>query len=161
MAKKKALGKRNPAAKMSVPKENLTRTPKPVDAAQARENVASLVRASATEIATGVLTVAKAGQLASAKYLFEMAGLFPAMEEASATIPEDSLAHTLLRRMGQPTEPATRANGRAPMVPASDEKKRPDETGADFLNEDAEGATSMEIDDSDGTGAFGSERRIP
>jgi hypothetical protein len=135
VAIKKATGKRSQGAKTSIPKESpkekLEQTPKPVDAAQARENVASLVRGSATEIASGVLTLAKAGQLASVKYLFEMAGLYPAIEEAAGTLPENSLAHTLLRRMGQPTEPATCPDDQPATTPARDIKEKPHETGED------------------------------
>lgn len=157
---KKATGKRSQAAKTSVPKESLEQTPQPVDAAQARENVANLVRASATEIATGVFTVAKAGQLASVKYLFEVAGLYPATEEAAAMLPENSLAHTLLRRMGQPTEPATCSDDQA-ATPAGNEKERPRETAEDSGHRQAGGATSTEIDDRGGTQVFGAVRRIP
>jgi hypothetical protein len=160
VAIKKATGRRSQAAKPSVQKERLEQTPKPVDAAEARENVASLVRTSATDIATGVLTVAKAGQLASAKYLFEMAGLYPAMEEA-ATLPENSLAHTLLRRMGQPTEPATCADDQAATEPDGNEKERPGKAGEDPGDREAGGANSTEIDNSDGTEVFGRARRIP
>jgi hypothetical protein len=148
VAIKKATGKRSQGAKTSIPKESpkeeLEQPPKPVDAAQARENVASLVRGSATEIATGVLTLAKAGQLASVKYLFEMAGLYPAIEEAARTLPENSLAHTLLRRMGQPTEPATCADDQAAIAPACNRKESARETREE--SGDAGGATSMELD---------------
>ena len=70
-----------------------------------RENINSLVVESAEDIASKVIEVAKNGQLASAKYLFEAVGLYPATEETRAKAPKDSLAYTLLRRMGLPTEP--------------------------------------------------------
>jgi hypothetical protein len=98
-AKKKAEG----AAKKSAAKE-VDCTKNPADILKARANIAILVTESASAIAMGVIMVAKAGQLASAKYLFEMAGVYPATAEA-AEAPEDSLAHTLLRRLGLPTEP--------------------------------------------------------
>ena len=165
VAIKKATGKRNQAAKISVPrdspKESAEQTPKPVDAAQARENVASLVRASATEIASGVLTGAKAGQLASAKYLFEMAGLFPAKEAAASTLPEDTLSRTLLKRMGQPTEPATCADDHAATAANSEAKERPRLAREDSDHGDTGAATSTEIDDRAGTEVFGRVRRIP
>ena len=100
---KKAKGKVKRTAKKSVSKR-VRRTKKPMDIARVRENITNLVGDSAEDIATEVIKVAKTGQLAPAKYLFEVAGLYPATEETAAK-PEDSLAHTLLMRMGLPTEP--------------------------------------------------------
>jgi hypothetical protein len=79
------------------------RTP---DAAQVRENLKRQVRGSAEKIADGLISVAEAGQLAPAKYLFEVAGLYPATEETGPR--ENSLAYVLLKRLGLPTEPMTR-----------------------------------------------------
>jgi hypothetical protein len=76
----------------------------PVDVAEAREKVASLVTASASEIASSVIEKAIAGELASAKYLFEVAGLYPAQEEPPVALTEDSQAYALLRRMASPSE---------------------------------------------------------
>lgn len=76
----------------------------PADFVEARKNIANLVRISVNEIAARFIADAKAGQVASAKYLFEVAGLYPATAEASA-VPDNSLAYTLLKRMGLPTEP--------------------------------------------------------
>src|SRR5260370_16864618 len=80
-------------------------TKEPVEMVRVRENINNLVGSSARAIATKVIEVAKMGQLASAKYLFEAGGLYPATEETKAKAPEDSLAYTLLTRMGVPTEP--------------------------------------------------------
>lgn len=107
MSVKKAKGKgKGPAvkqvrttAKKSAPKK------KGKDIVQVRENINELVRESAEEIASGVITVAKAGQLASPKYLFEATGLYPATEQTAVRPIETSLAHTLLTRMGLPLEP--------------------------------------------------------
>ena len=106
-------------------------TKKPIDMVQLRENINNLVGESAKDIATKVIEVAKTGQLASAKYLFEAVGLYPATEETRAKAPEDSLAYTLLRRMGLPTEPVI-----------CDEDPLPDGLASDFsvttrLQEDA------------------------
>src|ERR1022692_155351 len=49
-------------------------TKKPVDLVRVREIITNPVGNSAKDIATGVIEVAKAGQLASAKYLFEAVG---------------------------------------------------------------------------------------
>jgi hypothetical protein len=76
----------------------------PIDFVEARKNVAALVRMAANEIAVGLIAQAKSGELAPAKYLFELAGLYPATPETSSK-PENSLAYALLKRMGLPTDP--------------------------------------------------------
>jgi hypothetical protein len=93
---------------------------KPVDMVRVRENINNLVGNSAKEIAAKVIEVAKTGQLASAKYLFEAVGLYPATEETQAKPPEDSLAFTLLKRMGLPTEPVICDDDLLPTPVASD-----------------------------------------
>ena len=109
MGIKKSTAKNGRPARESV-QENTVPTKKPVGVVQARENVADLVRNSAAEIAMGMIEGAKAGQLASAKYLFEVAGLYPATEETEEERTEDSLAYTLLKRMGLPTKPVISEN---------------------------------------------------
>jgi hypothetical protein len=69
-----------------------------------RKNIAALVRVSADEIAARFVEAAKAGQVAPAKYLFEVVGLYPPTAETLSN-PENSLAYVLLKRMGLPTEP--------------------------------------------------------
>ena len=103
MKKAKGKGKSKAAAKKSA--KNSVHTKKPVDMVRVRENINSLVGDSAEDIASKVIEVAKSGQLASAKYLFEAVGLYPATEETRAKAPEDSLPYTLLRRVGLPTKP--------------------------------------------------------
>ena len=109
MGIRKAMAKNGRTARKSV-QENTVPTKTPVDVVQARQDVADLVRDSAAEIAMGMIEGAKAGQLASAKYLFEVAGLYPATEETEMERTEDSLAYTLLKRMGLPTEPVISKN---------------------------------------------------
>jgi hypothetical protein len=99
----KAKGKGKGAAKKSAKKS--TGKKKAKDVVQVRENINDLVTESAEDIATEVIKVAKMGQLASAKYLFEVVGLYPATEQTAAMPVEDSLAYTLLKRMGLPLEP--------------------------------------------------------
>ena len=72
--------------------------PDPVDFAEVRKIIATLVRISAKHITEEVIKVAETGQLAPAKYLFEAVGLYPPGVEAAK--PEDSLAYSLLKRMG-------------------------------------------------------------
>jgi hypothetical protein len=104
VVKKKAKSRSKGTAKKSA-KKSAGSKKKPVDLVQVRENINSLVGDSAEDIANKVIEFAKNGQLASAKYLFEAVGLYPATEETRAKAPEDSLAFTLLKRMGLPTEP--------------------------------------------------------
>jgi hypothetical protein len=75
--------------------------------AAVRENIVDLVGASAEAIAKKLIEDAEAGQLAAAKYLFEMAGIYPPAEQAEENPAEESLAATLLRQMGLPLGPVT------------------------------------------------------
>jgi hypothetical protein len=81
----------------------------PKDMVQVQQNFATMVGEAAEAIVTGVIEKAKSGQLASAKYLFEAVGLYPAKTEAAS--PEDSLAFTLLQRMGLPTDGVVKEEG--------------------------------------------------
>jgi hypothetical protein len=107
-------GKGKAAAKKSG--GSVKRSKKSKDVVQVRENINDLVKDSAEDIATEVIKVAKTGQLASAKYLFEAVGLYPPTEETRPTVKEDSLAHTLLRRMGLPTEPLSEEEPEPPLL---------------------------------------------
>ncbi|MFZ1005301.1 MAG: hypothetical protein WAN65_00585 [Candidatus Sulfotelmatobacter sp.] len=91
----------------------------PVDIARVRKDISNMVGDSATEIAAGMIDAALAGELAPAKYLFEMAGLYPAMEKTEAANPEEeSLAHVLLKKMGLPIEPVIKdGNSQSPLPP--------------------------------------------
>jgi hypothetical protein len=99
---KKAKGKVKSAAKESAKKSE---TKKGKDIVEVRVNIDNLVKESAEKIAAEVIKVALTGQLATAKYLFEAIGLYPATEITAPTPVVGSLAHTLLKRMGLPTEP--------------------------------------------------------
>jgi hypothetical protein len=99
-AKGKARGKAKTPDESSTPKAK-----KGQDIIQVREGINELVKASAQKIAIEVIKVALTGQLATAKYLFEAVGLYPATEQTMTRPIETSLAHTLLTRMGLPLEP--------------------------------------------------------
>ncbi|MGA7514802.1 MAG: hypothetical protein WBW46_18045 [Candidatus Sulfotelmatobacter sp.] len=108
--KKKAKGKSKGTAKKTAKKKASAKKRAPSkkkgkDIVQVRQNISELVKDSAKDIATEVIKVAKTGQLASAKYLFEAAGIYPATEQVAVNPIERSLAHTLLTRMGLPLEP--------------------------------------------------------
>ena len=133
---KKANAKNKGRAKESV-RESTVQGKKPVDVVQARENVAALVRDSGSEIAMAMIESAKVGQLAAAKYLFELAGLYPATEETEAVRGEDSLAHTLLRRMGLPIEAAISDSRRAAAELTTERTEAPRES-ARAATEDTE-----------------------
>ena len=105
-AKKAAGGKtvRKKAAGDNIP----VKATKPVDFVQVRKTIATMVGGAAQAITEKAIEEAKQGQLGPAKYLFEAVGLYPATEETAQTKPEDSLAYTLLKRMGLPTDPVIR-----------------------------------------------------
>jgi hypothetical protein len=104
---KKVKGKVKESAKKPRPaKSSTSKTKQAVDLAKVRNSINDLVGKAAENIAIKVIEVATTtGQLASAKYLFEAVGLYPATEATEAQPEEKSLAFTLLRRMGLPTEP--------------------------------------------------------
>jgi hypothetical protein len=114
--KKKAKSKAK-AAKATAAEKGAGEKKKGKDLAEVRENINELVKDSAEDIATSVIGVAmRTGQLASAKYLFEAVGLYPATEQMEPTPPvKGSLAHTLLTRMGLSTEPVVCDDDEAPV----------------------------------------------
>lgn len=71
----------------------------PKSAAEARTNVRTRVQNAAGDIVDALIGVAKQGRLAEAKYLFEVAGLYPASEE-SQDGESDSLAEIVLKSLG-------------------------------------------------------------
>jgi hypothetical protein len=79
---------------------------KPKDPAVVRQQLAEIVKAEAVDITEAVLNEAIQGELGPAKYLLEMAGVFPPSTDGSlVTKDEESLAETLLRRLDLPTTP--------------------------------------------------------
>ena len=161
---KKAKGKGKGTAKKSAKKPAKTTTSKakkPVDMVRVRENINNLVGASAKDIANEVIKVAKTGQLASAKYLFEVVGLYPATEETAAKPLDHSLAHTLLRRMGLPTEPVICEEDPEPGLATSNAKETARES-AELAEEDPagehEGEQEPDPDKVEETEAVKSER---
>lgn len=107
--KAKGKGKETPTEKPEKPakakREKASAKKKGKDVVEVRESINELVMDSAVAIAAGVIEVAKTGQLAPAKYLFEAAGIYPATERTGMRPIETSLAHTLLTRMGVPLDP--------------------------------------------------------
>jgi hypothetical protein len=105
---KKTKGKGKSVAKKAAAKKS---SPKPKskkgkDLDKVREGIDNKIKESAQLIANKVIEVAKTtGQLASAKYLFEAVGLYPASVESEARPIETTIAHQLLTKMGIPLEP--------------------------------------------------------
>jgi|SRR5580658_235056 hypothetical protein len=120
MIKKKATSKK--ATKKAAKKK--TRKGKPeLNFKDVRKELAQMVGSEATTMTQAVIDEGKKGQLATVKYLFEMAEIYPASTDGSqATVDEDSLAKTLLRRMNLPEEPIKRDEEEDDVKPAIPEK---------------------------------------
>ena len=98
----KKRGKRLPAGKKSR---------QTTDLAAIRQQITDLVRDQAVPMVEITISEVDKGHYSAMKYLFEMIGLYPAaaQEEKQG---EDSLARTLLRRLGLPEEPCSKPRSR-------------------------------------------------
>jgi hypothetical protein len=106
MTKKKRKAKKTATKKIAgkKPKRQGTKR-KPKDAEQVHQDISTFVKSVALQITEAVASHAKTGQLAPAKYLLEMAGVYPkATDGTHATVEEDCLAKTLLDRLGPPAK---------------------------------------------------------
>ena len=74
------------------------------DLAAIRQQITDLVRDQAVPMVEITISEVDRGHYSAMKYLFEMIGLYPAATQEE-TQGEDSLARTLLRRLGLPEEP--------------------------------------------------------
>ena len=102
---KKASGKDTKKA-AKTKKVRKSKPKKERDAKEVRHECSKLVKEDAREVTVAVIGEAKKGQLGPMKYLFEMANIFPQADDGSQTsAEEDSLAETLLTRLGIPTHP--------------------------------------------------------
>jgi len=99
----RARGKNKVTVSVSAKSEE-TISKKPADMAMVRENIKNMVINSAETIVVMLIKAARNGELAPARYLFEAAGLHPAVEGSNPP-EEDSLAYSLLKQLGLPTEP--------------------------------------------------------
>jgi hypothetical protein len=77
------------------------------NSAEVRKDLSKLVRREARQMTRAVIDKGKTGQLPTVKFLLEMAGIFPAPATGDevSTKDEDSLAETLLDRLGIPKTP--------------------------------------------------------
>ena len=82
------------------------RAKKESNPAEVRKDISKIVQSGARRIAKAVMEQAGSGQLAPAKYLFEVAGIYPTLTDGTfATEDEDCLAKTLLNRLNLPDKP--------------------------------------------------------
>jgi hypothetical protein len=97
------------AAKKSGDGKRAKKVKKTLDPAAVRKNIAQMVDWEAAVMVQAVIDEGKKGQLATVKYLLEMAEIYPASTDGSqASAEEDSLAKTLLHRLNLPEEPIGR-----------------------------------------------------
>ncbi len=104
MKKKKAKSKT--AAKKTAKKSEPVAEKKELNPAQVRHDISVMIEEQAQEITKAVIAEGRKGQLSPAKYLFEMAHIFPQpTDESQTSKDEDSLAETLLDRLNIPKRP--------------------------------------------------------
>jgi len=140
MIKKK--GKRSKAAeKKKVTRKKTARPKKVKETVELRRDLVKIVKASAPKMVEAVVGEGKKGQVSPVKFLLELAGVFP-VPEAEVNAPdkrEESLAETLLDRLGIPKTPVVAdayANGEEEIVlfPA----KREESAGEEKVEEKVE-----------------------
>ena len=148
MAKKK--GKSRTASKKTAKKKPTPR--KSTDPARVREEISRIVKSKAKKITVAVADQAMHGDLAPAKYLFEMAGVYPAAtsDGSQATAEEECLAKTLLDRLNIPTEPIAHGDDEEPVTAATAAR-----------SETAEGSEDEEEDEEDESKEEASEPKHP
>jgi hypothetical protein len=123
-AESKATTKKR-AAKKSLPKN------KEMNPAEVRKDIAQLVDSQAKNMAQAVINGVK-GQLATLKYLFEVAEIYPPSADGShVSEDEDCLAQTLLRRMNLPDEPIARDDEDSPKAATPAEERTAKPAGED------------------------------
>lgn len=106
MIKKKAKGKK--AAKKTTKRKRSTKKAgeTKLNPSEVRKDIAAMVEAEAGELAGAVIEEGKKGQLATVKYLFEVAHIYPEMfADEKVADGEKSLAETLLDSLGIPKSP--------------------------------------------------------
>ena len=100
-AKKSVAGKKSAKKKGTTKKKGDELNPQGV-----REQIRRIIEAHAEKMTEAVAGEGEKGQVAPVKYLFEVANIHPAKEDGSeATEREESLAETLLDRLGIPKDP--------------------------------------------------------
>jgi len=97
---KKKTKKNKKAGKKTGKKKGEAKAKAETNPAEVRKEVSELVKAHATEMAQAVIGEGNKGQLAPVKYLFEVASIFPPVDDGTqATTEEDCLAKILIDRL--------------------------------------------------------------
>lgn len=126
--KKKSTTK--PAAKKSAKRSRARGKRKDKNPAEVRKDISKLVTSHTTKLAKAVINQGEQGQLATVKYLWELASIFPPSTDGSeATRDEDCLAKTLLDRLNVPDTPVVADQG------DEDVMVTPAQTGAEKKSE--------------------------
>ena len=123
--KAKARTKSRTAATTAAKKKSSGKGKKELNPADVRKDIAQMVDEQATLMAQAVINEGKKGQLATVKYLFEVAKIFPeATDGSQASADEECLAKTLMRRLDMPDEPIARDEEDAPVKAATAPEKK-------------------------------------
>jgi len=97
---KKKMRKSKKAGEKTGKKKGEAKAKAETNPAEVRKEVSELVKAHATEMAQAVIGEGNKGQLAPVKYLFEVANIFPPVDDGTqATTEEDCLAKILIERL--------------------------------------------------------------
>lgn len=106
MIKKKAKKSKATGKKPAKKKSGAKRKKKELNPAEARNEVSRIVEAHAGKLAAAVVEEGEKGRLPDVKYLFEVANIYPPSADGSqVSAREESLAETLLDRLGIPKDP--------------------------------------------------------
>jgi len=142
MIKKKAKGK---AAKKSAKKKSSSTKKEKMNPAEVRKEIAGMVETEATLMAKAVIDEGKKGQLATVKYLFEVAEIYPpAADGGLGTEEDDCFAKQLMHRLNLPEEPIARddedeaVSAAVPAAKVADEEEASEAAGKDSGRQDAE-----------------------
>jgi hypothetical protein len=150
MTKKKATSKTAKTTKAK--KSGGRKGKKELNPAEVRKGISRMVESHANKMTKAVIDEGEKGQLATVKYLFEMAEIYPASTDGShATEDEDCLARTLLTRLDLPTEPVGRDDedeslkvSKPAMASGKDPERKSLEPGA---GTDGGGSTNVSLAD--------------
>jgi hypothetical protein len=147
MIKKKAKSK---ATKKKVAKKRSPRSRKERNPAAVRNDIAKIVESGAKKITKAVMEQAMHGQLAPAKFLFEMASIYPSSTDGSfSTTDEDCLAQTLMRSLGLPDTPIARDEEDPPETPILAEKPTPKATDEEEAGTGSDSGSDSDLETGD------------